>query len=81
MHQVALQQSDMLRAQFMATISMYDPRMLIWLDESGSVFRECHCLITVSCAEARGILQSLSCHLMEFMMYTSPRAQLMERCS
>ena len=28
MHQVALQQSDMLRAQFMATISMYDPRML-----------------------------------------------------
>ena len=35
MRRVALQQSDILRAQFMATISMYDPRMLVWLDESG----------------------------------------------
>ena len=35
MRRVALQQSDILRAQFMATISMYDPQMLVWLDESG----------------------------------------------
>lgn len=33
--QIALQQSEVLRAQFMAMVSMYDPRMLIWLDESG----------------------------------------------
>ena len=35
MHQIALQQSDVLRAKFMAEISIYDPSMLIWLDESG----------------------------------------------
>ena len=35
MHHVALQRSDTLRAEFMATISMYDPSMLVWLDESG----------------------------------------------
>jgi hypothetical protein len=28
--QVALQQSDVIRAQFMATVSVYDPRMLIY---------------------------------------------------
>ena len=32
---VALQQSEDCRAQFMAEVSMYDPSMLIWLDESG----------------------------------------------
>ena len=31
---VALQQSDECRAQFMAEVPMYDPSMLIWLDES-----------------------------------------------
>ena len=35
MHQVALQQSDAARAKFMAEISIYDPSMLVWLDESG----------------------------------------------
>ena len=34
-HHIALQRSDLLRAEFMATISVYDPVMLIWLDESG----------------------------------------------
>ncbi len=35
-HYVALQQSEVLRAEFMATISVYDPAMLIWMDESGA---------------------------------------------
>ena len=32
---VAIQRSDALRAKFMAEISMYDPSMFVWLDESG----------------------------------------------
>ena len=32
---VALQQSELLCAKFMAQVSVYDPNMLIWLDESG----------------------------------------------
>ena len=32
---VALQRSDELRARFMADISIYDPAMIIWIDESG----------------------------------------------
>ena len=32
---VALQQSEVLRAKFMAEVSVYDPNMLIWIDESG----------------------------------------------
>ena len=32
---VALQRSDELRARFMAQASVYDPSMLVWLDESG----------------------------------------------
>ena len=35
MHRVASQRSDNLRAKFMAHVSMYDPAMLVWLDESG----------------------------------------------
>ena len=35
MHHVAIQRSDELRAKFMAEISVYDPRMLVWLDETG----------------------------------------------
>jgi hypothetical protein len=35
MCRVARQRSDALRASYMAKISIYDPRMLIWLDESG----------------------------------------------
>ena len=35
MHRVASQSSDNLRAKFMAQVSMYDPSMLVWLDESG----------------------------------------------
>jgi len=34
MHHIALQRSDTLRAQFLATISIYDPSMIVWLDES-----------------------------------------------
>ena len=32
---IAVQRSDELRANFMAKISVYDPSMLIWVDESG----------------------------------------------
>ena len=35
MRHVALQQSETLRARFMAEVSLYEPSMLIWLDESG----------------------------------------------
>ena len=35
MHHIALQQSEVLRSKFMAEISVYDPSMLIWIDESG----------------------------------------------
>ena len=35
MHHVAIQQSEVCRGRFMAEISMYDPSMLIWLDETG----------------------------------------------
>ena len=35
MHHIALQRSDMLRAKYMADISVYDPDMLVWVDESG----------------------------------------------
>ena len=32
---IAIQRSDELRAKFMAEVSLFDPSMLIWLDESG----------------------------------------------
>ena len=32
---VAKQRDDQLRAKFMADISIFDPSMLIWLDETG----------------------------------------------
>ena len=32
---VALQQSEVARAKFMAKVSVYNPSMLIWIDESG----------------------------------------------
>ena len=32
---VALQQSEAMRAKFMAEVSIYDPSMLVWIDESG----------------------------------------------
>ena len=32
---IAIQRSEIMRAKFMAEISVYDPSMLIWLDESG----------------------------------------------
>lgn len=35
MHHVAIQRSDELRARFMAEVSVYDPMMLVWLDETG----------------------------------------------
>ena len=39
--QVALQRSDEQRAKFMAEVSMYDPSMLLWVDESGCDLRNC----------------------------------------
>ena len=33
--QIPIQRSEMMRAKFMAEISVYDPSMLVWLDESG----------------------------------------------
>ena len=32
---VAIQRLDTLRSRFMADISIYDPQMLVWLDETG----------------------------------------------
>ena len=34
-HHIAIQRSDEIRARYMAEISMYDPSMFVWLDESG----------------------------------------------
>ena len=38
---VALQRSDERRAKFMAEVSVFDPSMLIWIDESGCDRRNC----------------------------------------
>ena len=38
---IALQRRDDLRAKFMAEVSVYDPSMLIWVDESGCDRRNC----------------------------------------
>ena len=38
---IAIQRNDELRAKFMAEISVYDPSMLIWIDESGCDRRNC----------------------------------------
>ena len=35
MHHIAIQRSDAMRAKFKAEISVYDPDMLVWLDETG----------------------------------------------
>ena len=35
MHHIVLQQSDCERAKYMAEISMYDPSMLVFIDETG----------------------------------------------
>ena len=35
MQRVAIQRSDTLRVRFMAKISICDPRMFVWLDETG----------------------------------------------
>ena len=35
MRRVAIKRSDTLRARYMAEISIYDPRMFVWLDETG----------------------------------------------
>ena len=40
-HYIALQQSELLRAKFMAVISAYDAEMIIWIDESGCDRRNC----------------------------------------
>ena len=32
MHHVAIQQSDAMRARFMAEVSMYNPALLVWID-------------------------------------------------
>ena len=38
---IPVQRSEELRAKIMARISMYDPSMLIWIDESGCDRRHC----------------------------------------
>ena len=38
---IAVQRSDELRAKFISEVSVYDPTMLIWLDESGCDRRSC----------------------------------------
>ena len=38
---IALQRSEEMRAKFMAEVSMYDPSMLLWIDESGCDQRNC----------------------------------------
>ena len=38
---IAVQRSDDLRAKFMAEVAVYDPSMLIWVDESGCDRRHC----------------------------------------
>ena len=35
MYHINLQQSDEMRAKFMSEVSIYDPTMLVWIDESG----------------------------------------------
>ena len=42
-HHIAMQQSELLRAEFMAKISVYDPEMIIWTDESGCDRRNSAC--------------------------------------
>lgn len=41
MRVIALQQSEELRLRFMAEISIFDPNMLLWIDETGSDQRNC----------------------------------------
>ena len=41
MRVIALQQSEELRLRFMAEISIFDPNMLLWIDETGSDRRNC----------------------------------------
>lgn len=48
MHKVALQRSDIARARFMAQVSVYDPAMLVFLDESGCDRRHAASMPTVS---------------------------------
>lgn len=43
MRHVALQRSDTLRARFMADIAIYDPKMFLWLDETGCDRRNTLC--------------------------------------
>ena len=38
---IALQRSDQSRAKFMAEISIYDPSMFVWIDETGCDQRNC----------------------------------------
>ena len=40
MQQIAIQRSEILLNQFKAEISMFDPDMLIWVDETGSNRRD-----------------------------------------
>ena len=41
MQRIALQRSEEMRAKFMAEVSVYDPYMLLWIDESGCDQRNC----------------------------------------
>ena len=61
MHHVALQQAETARARFMVQISVYDPLMLVWLDEiaatqSGSMDTACEVLIASSLSEVESAI-------------------------
>ena len=43
MKQVAIRRSDVLRAQYMAEMSTFDPAMLVFIDKTGSERRNSIC--------------------------------------
>ena len=59
MKQVAIRRSDVLRAQYMAEMSAFDPDMLVFIDETGSERRNSiH-------QYAYGLQSSINCVYME----------------
>ena len=78
--QITLQRSEVLQAQFMAMVSMYDPRMLILLDDSSCDRRQSMRKYTYRIpmwilAEEQGIQPFQSCRLTESMMCISQKVQ------
>ena len=65
---IALQRSDERRAKFMAEVSMYDPRMLLWIDESGCDRRNC---LRKRAYSPRGITPRHHCLMMRGTRYSA----------